>query len=526
MAQPSLAQKPFRLELEQFSPRFCYITISAALFACWVGFYLFSPLGFNEPGRDTWHHAAVLRELMDAPFAPSNPHLPTDEPSRYFTPVAVLAALVGRAAGFSPYQLFGYMGAASCIGLVIGCWTFARRYYGSPWAPLILLLSLLFAWGAQVGHAGLHTYATMLTSAAYPATMVLVFGLFLWTLALRGLDPHRSQVPTAAMLGALTAIIILVHQLSASFVLVGAGSLVLFHDRADVRAKVVLLGAMVLGSLATLAWPYFQVLEVISSASDPRWKSAVGGMNDVSTAIMLMAPTLLGVLGFRKASGGLRWELLLPTALFGIAYIILTLQDGAVAHRVPAAIVLYGQLGIVWLVLGYASRPDVPRANKIALASAALLLIAAAGLKAGMTRIQDLRLHAAEQPLLATAGAIAAHVPKGSISFATEHIVFPLQSTGRRVVSIPRPEPAAPSLGERQIATDRLFNPATTREERQRLIERWSATHIVFVAADLKPEVVRELRAMGSSKTFPHGAEVISLSGTKQVTIQRGAYGG
>ena len=188
MAQTISPTMPLKLGLHQFSPGFCYILTSAALFAVWLGFYLFNPLGFDIPGRDTWHHAAVLRELMDAPFAPSNPHIPTDEPSRYFTPVAVLAALVGRVAGVSAYQLFGYVGAATCVGLIAGCWVFARRYYSSPWAPLILLLTLLFAWGAQVGHTGLHTYATILGSAAYPATIALVLGLFTWATALRGLE--------------------------------------------------------------------------------------------------------------------------------------------------------------------------------------------------------------------------------------------------------------------------------------------------------------------------------------------------
>ena len=501
---------PSRVDLKRGSPAVWYSLASIALLGLWVGFYLFSPFGFDEPGRDSWHHAAVLRELMIHPFAPSNPHLPTGEASRYYTPVALVAALVGKALGLSPYALFGVMGAASCIGLVAGCWLFARRYYQSPSAPLILLLTLLFAWGAQIGHTGLHTYATWLTSAAYPATICLVLGLFSWALALDTLESPARRPIRLLLLGLLTAVTLLTHQLSGVIVLAGTGSLILFHKSASVRSKSALLVAMTLGTVATLAWPYFHILDVISSASDPRWQSAVGGMNRVSTMMLLAAPTFIGLVGFRKPGGGLRLEILFPALVFSIAYVVLTVQGSAIAHRIPPAIILYNQLGLVWLILGFASNPRAPQV-KVALTSVALVLVAYMALLAGADRLKDLRLRAERGSMIATAEAIAAAMPPGSVAFATERIVFPLQSTGRRVVSIPRPEPAAPSLAARQAATDRFFGVATSRSERLRLVDQWGATHIVFVPADLAPEVVGALRTMGPVTTFSNYADLVTI---------------
>ena len=514
IASPALARSSL-IRLPRFSPALWYAVASTGLLGLWVGFYIFSPFGFDESGRDSWHHAAVLRELMAHPFSPTNPHLPTNEPSRYFTPLALLAALPGRLFGLSPYALFGLMGAANCIGLVAACWLFARRYFPSPWAPLILLLTLLFVWGSQMSHAGLHNYATWLSSAAYPATIALVLGLFSWALALKALDSTQLRPIWFLLLGALTAVTLLVHQLSAVFMLAGTGCLILFHERAGLGAKASMLAAMALGSLATLMWPYFPIIEVVSSGSDPRWKSAFTPMNRVSTVLMLAAPTFVGVIGFRKPQGGWRWELVLPAAFFSAAYLVLVLQGSAIAHRIPPGVILYNQLGVVWLAISYGERLQEDPRLKFALVSTITIIIAGTALFAGMTRMEDLRRRVSEGSLIGMAEAIARTIPPGSVSFATERVVFPLQSTGRRVVSIPRPEPAAPSLTERQLATDQFFDGTTSTAERYRLIDRWDAKYVVFVPNELRPEVVRELRALGTSKSFSHDAEVIAIDRTR-----------
>lgn len=506
-----VAAQPHPQSRRRLSSVSCYLGASVALLGLWIGYYLFNPFGFDEPGRDSWHHVAVLRELMAAPFSPSNPHIPTDEPSRYFTPVAVVAALIGRVLGLTPHQLFGYMGAVTCVGLVAGCWAFARRYYASPWAPLLLLLTLLFAWGAQMSHAGLHDYSTLLSSAAYPSTIALVLGLFCWALVLHILQSGRESYAALFGLAMLSAVIFLTHQLSGLIVLAGAGSLALFHADAGIRAKAGLLAAMALGCLATLAWPYFPIMDVVSSASDARWRSASEQANHVSTMLVLMAPSFAGLLGFRRADGGLRWELLCPALLFGIGYVVLAIQGSAIAHRFPPAIILYNQLGLVWLILAYAQKTDRKPETKWAVAAAACILIAIAAVTSGAGRLRDLDARASQGSMLAMAEAMAAHMPEGSIAFATEHVVFPLQSTGRRVVSIPRPEPAAPSLEVRQAATDRFFDIATSRAERRALIARWGATHAVFSTVDLDPEVVRELRLLGPSIRLSHGAEIVAI---------------
>lgn len=494
------------------SPVLCYSAVSVLLFGIWVRYYIFDPFGFDNPYRDTWHHVAVLRELMVAPFDPSNPHIATMEPSRYFTPVNVAAALFGRVLRLSPYTLFGFIGAASCVGFVTGCWLFARRYYASPWAPHVLLLSLLFAWGLPRAHTGLHNYATLLSSAAYPATIVFVLGLFFWVVTLAALDDDLNRKVCVPALSAFGAVVLLVHQLSGAIVVTGAGSLVLFHPRADLRAKATLLGAIGVGCLSTLIWPYFNIIDVLSSVSDTRWRSADADINKVSMALTLAAPALVGILGFKKAEGGWRWEILLPTVLFGAAYALLCLQGSPIAHRLAPAIILFAQLGLVWVVLDYIGQSVSAPRTRLAIAGALFGFLAVAIAISSASRLSDLQIRASSGSLLSLIKTLTAHMPARSISFATGSIVFPLQSTGRRVVSIPRPEPAAPSMIARQAATDLFFAPGTSQETRRALIRQWHATHVVVLPFDLQPGVLPALRALGASKRFSHNLEVITVN--------------
>lgn len=491
------------------SPAICFAAVSAALLAPWMWFYLFNPFGFDSSLRDTWHHVAVLRELMADPFTPSNPHIPTDEGSRYYSPVNVLAALIGRLFALSPYTLFNYMGVLGLVGLVAGCWSFGRTYFVSAWAPLLLLVSLLFVWGMPTSHAGFHNYATWLSSASYPSSIALVLGLFLWSTSLGVVQ--RPTVLKLFGLAMLAAVILLMHQLSGAIMIVGAGGFVFFRPQASIRDKVACLGALGVGCLATLAWPYFGVVDVLASTTDDRWQSAFADRNRFSTAMHAAIIPMLGIIGFRKPSGALRFELVVPTAVFLLGYMVLQALGSPVAHRLPPAFIIFCQLGFVWMVLErWQMLRDLALLRIGAFVTVALIFYVS--ITASLApRLNDLNFRANRGWTLETAQWIGRFLPDDSVTFATDGIVYPLQSTGRRVVSIPRPEPAAPSLGVRQAATDRFFDAQTSQTERHLLIERWNATHAVFHEAEVEAAAVEQLRELGTSTTFQPGLEVVTF---------------
>jgi hypothetical protein len=482
--------------------------VSAVLLGPWIGFYLLNPFGFDNPIRDSWHHIAVLRELIGHPFEPTNPHIATAEGSRYYTPVNVLASLVGRALGLSPFAVFNGMGALTLVGLAGACWSFGQRYFKEPWAPLLLLLSLLFAWGVSTSHAGFHNYAVWLASAAYPSSISLVLGIFLWSASLKAVgQPNLFRLFSLAL---LTGTIFLTHQLSGAIMIAGAGSFIVFQVGSPIRNQLACVAAIGVGCLATLAWPYFSVIDVLASTGDNGWHSQVAKQNLLSTALMTAVVPLIGIAGFRKLTSEFRFELLAPAAVFLAVYVALQVMGNPIAHRLPPAFILFCQLGLVWLVLErWPALRSGSTTSILMLAGAGLFLVASLATSMS-SRLDDLSSRGA-QGWMVQVERVREMLPDDSISFATDDVVFPLQSTGRRVVSIPRPEPAAPSLAARQAATARFFDAHTDRAQRLRAAERWHATHVVFDPTVTNPTLAEQLRALGEHRTVSRNFEVITL---------------
>jgi|GEM_PF-3872345 len=498
--------------LQGIGPGGIYIGLCAIYFAVIIGYYLVDPFGFEHPGRDTWHHLAVLRELMVSPFHPSNPHLPTDEPSRYYTPLNILAALVGKTFNIIPWKLFSFMGAVMCIAFCAATWLFAQRYYKSPWAPAILLTILLFAWGVQRGHAGFHNFATFISSAGYPATQALVLGILSWFVCLFALEERKFYRLNLIILTILTTTIVITHQFGAFIMLVGTGGFILFHKSATIGRKMTLLGSLFVGSLISLMWPYFSPLDVVLSASDPRWESDAKQMTTISYLILMAAPTIIGILGFRdQTTGNARWDILAPTLFFILSYLLLVFFDMSIAHRFPPAIVLYLQLALTWAALSSTYFQKTSPTMRAILSTFGLIFIGFSMYIASIPRLMEFNTRASYGRMIASVDDMQDYLPAGSISFATKNIVYLVQSTGRRVVSIPRPEPVVPSLFERQAATDRFFAPETSEAERRFLLRKWNATHIAFAPPDVTLPIAQALRKFGPSRKFTQNLEIITV---------------
>ena len=493
-----------------------YWLVCAALFGVPVAFYCASPLGYEWAARDIWHHVAVLRELMAAPFDPANPHVPTEEGSRYFTPTALVAALIGRVLTDDPVAVLGWVGAANCAALCVGARSVARRLYAHPYAPHVLLCTLLLLWGAQDGFTGQYSLAAFAFAASYPAAQGFVFGLFLWALVLSQLSgggDRRPAVPLRAVCGtaALTALLVLTHQLTGAIMLAGAGSFVLFRGEASVRYRACLVAALGGGVLSTLLWPYFDPWTVTSSVSDERWRSTVGVMNTVGYQFGLAWPALiLGPIGLLHAKGT-RASLLLPIMVMSVGWAAMTMADHPIAARLSAAAMLYLHLASVFALLA-AQRGELRVPGRFVILAFAVGLMLVSAVRVTATRANEYVFRNGQDGLLRVAREASLIVPEDAVAFATEHAVYPYQSTGRRVVSIPRPEPAAPSLPARQRATIRFFAPQTTAEERDALLAEWDAGYVVIRTFDLPPEVVRDIAALGTATRLDHDLLVVAVT--------------
>lgn len=492
-------------------PLASYLVLVLACFGLIIGYYIYDPFGFESPKRDTWHHIAVLGELIANPFDPSNPHIPTEEPSRYYSPLAVLAGIFGKLFSLSSWQIFNFISTLTCLGFIASCWLFGKKYYQSAWAPFLLVLSLLFAWGQGMGHAGFHNISTFGSRAAYPATQALVLGIFSWYLALLAMDHKKLVSPASIGLLIVTAVMFLTHQFSGVIMAFGAGSFILFHQSANLQHKMKLLFLMALSGLLTLFWPYFNPLDVVFSAADPKWKSDVTQTDKLSYILAMIAPALAGVLGF-KNKNSMRWEVALPAVVFTSFFILFYSTEMSIAHRIPPAIILYLQLGLVWVFITFGHKLKQTPVLAVVISVVAASIILGNLSFANHPRVEEPLLREKYGRMIVSAKAMASHVPAHAIAFASDSIVYPYQATGRRVVSIPRPEPVAPSLPQRQEATARFFAEDTNQSERSALITKWEASYIVFSPKDLSPVVMRELREFGPSEKFTRDVEIIAIT--------------
>lgn len=500
-------------------PDHAYWLLFALLFGYLIASAPFAGRGVGGGQADIWHHVAVIRELIANPFAPSNPHLPTDEGSRFFTPWSLLLALLARLGGFDAWTAFGLGASITLLTLGAGIHAFGRAALRSDWAPLALLAALVGGWSQPLAHTGSHHPVMLALGGGYPATFAIAAQFLLWAAVVTGLRaPRLSWLRLTGIVAGVAALAV-IHLFAALLALGVYAAFVLFTPGVARERRLILLAAAAIGVLLAAAWPYFNPLATLASASDPRWSAG--------TSKLINDPLrLLGRLGFGAAGlFGLwlwrerRWDAPLAMALGGLllAYATLTLLNHPVAHRLPAMVILLFQIGLAsLLVQRFATGGKVVRGfGKVPRPALEALMGVFVILQAGYAwaiRAPGIAQREAGEDLLSLIAAPVALVPAGAIAFATDSIVYPYQSTGRRVVSIPRPEPEAPSLPARQAANDRFFTVGASTAERRALAARWGATYAIYHLNPKKPRLAAELRALGPARRFAGDIELVRIA--------------
>jgi hypothetical protein len=493
---PGLALPRVRL-----SPAATYWLAVLLIFGPASGFYLLAPLGTESPLRDGWHHVAVLRELMHAPFSPLNPHVATSEPSRFFGPIQLALALTGRALGLDVWQVFGLGAVLSLLLFATGVAAFASRYLSDRWAPLILLLCLLFAWGTRApSHTGYHNLRTLWVSAGYPASMLFGLGLLMWRTGLDLASASRGRLALGCGLAALTALAVITHQLGAGFAIGGLGVFALFAPDASWRGRAAVAAAVAAGLLAAGLWPYFDVYALVASGGDPQWRSDTLPDDDAGLLLALAGFALFGLAGLRDPRTG-RIDRTLALGLLGLVatWAAGTALASPVAHRLVPMIIFFLQIGLAAAIVRH--RQVVGRLHP-ALVGAGVVVAAFVLLKSLLPLVAEQARRARDGDPLAALTRLDAALPAGAILFADDDSVYPIQSTGHRVVSIPRPEPTVRDMAARQAATDRFFAPATSNGERLALARRHGATHAATSIEHGEPATRAAIAALGEPARY------------------------
>jgi hypothetical protein len=430
----------------------------------------------NQTPRDLWQHLASLKALIADPVHPANPFVATAEGSRHFHPYWVSVALVARALGWNEWQAIGFAGFVSAGALLAGIHVFARAFYRTPWGPLALLAAMTLGWCLPVSHTGYHSLGTLIEGIAYPAALLIGLSLLLWGLAIRALEkPARAWpiVPLAAFMFAT-------HQLGAGIGFLAAGCFVLLWPDVALKARAAVAGAIGLGILLSMAWPYHDPFEAIARTGLPSWR---GGINFYHPLMLVTAfvPSLLGLWGLRHR----RFErIALPVlAAFGLFAGLFALGwfGLMIATRfvMPAVLMLHIGLGALFLALADDWR-GLARPIQLGLFALALVSPAVLAMTTYAQLTTEQRLYEAQGSAYDAALALTRDIPDGEPVAAYDVFAWPIVATGQRVISVPWPEPMIDGLAARQAAGERLFDPSLSRDQRLSLARHWGAKTLLL----------------------------------------------
>lgn len=467
------------------------LLVFSALFGAAVFSYTTYPLGEYFSTTDSWHHIATLRALAEDLLQPGNPFVASDEPTRSFTPHYVLIAALGGAVGMNdPYSLLAIAAVTTSALTPLALVYFLRGYTNSWSAVAGGTFIFFFLWGYPPAYTGFTNIRTLLMASGYPSAFAFMLGLVWIGYQLRLQRRQQHSISCFAALAGLTGVVLLVHQLTWGFFVGFSSLLAVFHSRSW-RQATVPIGSILAGSVAATAWPYFNVFDVFRSVGGADWSGA-SFFSEPVKILLIAGPALAGVYtcfwqGLRRE----RLEIVIGTVALTAVYIIghFALHN-PVAHRFFGFSVVFMQLS-VWLfsvdhpshVLSRAVR-NWYFVSLLVMFHAAIFMFQAFGPRI-MESVPSLRPYVGFPPpvtrLRDTAAAVAARVPRGALTAASDAVVYPLAASGIRLLSIPRGEPYIRDLPARQQASTLIFDESKTDEERLATLAR---LRIGFIVAD------------------------------------------
>ncbi|MCU1488032.1 MAG: integral rane protein [Actinomycetia bacterium] len=214
---------------------------------------------------DFWEHAAAVRALAAHPLRPHHPLLDSGSPSAFFTPYHLVVGLFSRATGIGAMgslAIFGVVNAAFVLATLPG---FVRLFTTRRHAPTIVLVFTLLLWGPHpILWSGMLHLDVIASNAPFPSAFAIgltLAGLVAWDRWLRTND--RGLLALVVVDSALLA---LVHPTTEALFLLGVAALLLAAPLDVVRARwwaVLPIGAT--AAVAAVAWPYFSMLEVVTT---------------------------------------------------------------------------------------------------------------------------------------------------------------------------------------------------------------------------------------------------------------------
>jgi hypothetical protein len=462
------------------------------------------PTATSYPQSDAWAHVAALREWSSDLWSPGHSHLPVDVPSARFVPPYLPLALVGSATGWSGTTLLGISGIAATVVLSLALYAFYRMLLpGHPWAPVIGLLAMMFLWGLALPWSNLLELRSLLEVAGYPSTWALGSGMLMVAAAARyDRAPSTGWLVAVAIASALTFI---THPITALFCYVLALVVVVARGLRRWRPPAI---AAVLGGAASLLWPFFSVLDVITDpVGNPDAVRLYPQFYGTPQVLALIGPSIIGLYAITRIGAPFGRAFAGGAGAMAALWALNIWVPIPVGDRYLIFAVMFLQMATVaWLV----TTPWTPSGRSMLRMTAAVLVafhLVITGIDLGGTRVNATRtasvFNRGDTGLVNQLTALATVVGPDQIVMADFTTRWMLPAVTGKVVASGRDVFGVDDARARLAAAEEFFFAGTSMTRRIALLAGYDAEYVLFAPEEIEPAVAADLEQLGEVTRTP-----------------------
>ena len=430
---------------------------------------------------DFWEHAAVVRELATNPLQPRHPILPIEAPHAFYSPYALVLALLSRLAGLDAIAILSVAGLLNLALLLAGLYALVVRLGGSAATACLALLFTLLLWGeGPWPYSGFFHLAALGSVLPFPSTFAMA--LTLWGLSGAVALLRDGRMAWAPALAALSFCVLVAHPTTALFLFAGLGALgVGFFSRERARRYVALSAALTVALGLAFAWPYYPLAGLLLSP-DPEFHRASRVFYEDVMARCWPALLALPIVALRLRAD---WRDPLGVLFVGLSAVYLAggLLEKWGFGRLISNVVLVAHLCLaLWLTsadrrLGF-SRVDRLGRWVAAVPVALAMLLTLADLRPFLRESLPGRDSSYEEFTF-----LSRFVGQYEVVFSDERTSLLIPTFGGKVVSFPRPLHFVPDAAERRADVRLFYGERTSPEERARILQRHDADWLLINAA-------------------------------------------
>jgi hypothetical protein len=461
---------------------------------------------------DFWVHLAAEREFSSSLLHPNNPLVVGSHHDPYLSPYTFALAIAAKLTGAKPVSVLAVAGVVNLALLLIAIRVFVRRVSPAVFAPLLVLVFMLTAWGLSPwrwsGFFDLNSLGTVVPLASTFASAIGLLTVAAVCDVLRG-----ARMWKLGLAGVGMALTLLCHPVTAIWIaLVGVAFVVsetTVRNRKRTFAVIaVAVAALVLASI----WPYYSIVQLLarSSAFD---RSNAAMYHAIVQRTFLAVPGFV-VLGVRFARR--RRD---PLALAALFNVIVYAAGYATNHdafgRVLPGILLMAQVAMgVWVAERLAGltalNVDV---HQVIAATAAVVGVGLLGSAGGVVRfvprafVPTSYAHRPElASLVAPYNGLDNLISRNDVAVASRALAPGVAASSGKVIAPPAPAPFVSDAKRRNGAVRSLLSPQTSTAAFEALVAHYDVDWFVLTPADARNLQQRisdgELRLDMTTPTF------------------------